>query len=70
MPVNVVSANSNNPRVQALRERHAALSQEIDNARRLPSTTDFYLKQLKKQKLLIKEKISMLADGLEEAVRH
>lgn len=70
MPVNVVSANSNNPRVQALREKHAALSQEIENARKIPSTTDFYLKQLKKQKLLLKEKISVLSEGREEAVRH
>ena len=66
MPMNVVSDYSTAPRVQALKERHAALSEQIDEARKSLSTTDFYLNQLKKQKLKIKEKISAMEQGDED----
>lgn len=43
--------------IQALRAKHEALSEQIDTARKDLSTTDFYLNQLKKQKLVLKEQI-------------
>lgn len=47
-----------NPRIKALIDKHSELSQKVDDAQRTLSSPDFYIKQLKKQKLLIKEKIS------------
>ncbi len=47
-----------NPRIQALLERHESLSKEIEDAQRTLSTSDHYLKQLKKRKLVVKEKIA------------
>lgn len=47
-----------NPRIQALLERHSLLSKEIEEAQKKPSTSDHDLKQLKKRKLLVKEKIA------------
>lgn len=44
-------------RIEALKQKHAALKSRIDEMRGLPSTTDFYLNQLKKQKLMLKEQI-------------
>lgn len=44
-------------RVQALRNKHAVLNSRIEKAQNIPSTTDFYLRQLKKQKLMLKEEI-------------
>ena len=46
-----------NPRVQALLERHEELSKQIEEAQRTLSTKDHYLKQLKKRKLIVKERI-------------
>ncbi|MCC7305697.1 MAG: DUF465 domain-containing protein [Alphaproteobacteria bacterium] len=42
-------------RVQALQQKHAILSSRIHEAHNHPSSTDFYLRQLKKERLLIKE---------------
>ncbi len=47
----------NSSRVIALQERHHLLEQQIEDAQRSPSVTDFYLRSLKKQKLALKEKI-------------
>ncbi len=44
-------------RIKALREKHAFLSDTIEKMQGRPSTTDFYLRQLKKQKLMLKEEI-------------
>lgn len=44
-------------RLQALRAKHQILSQRIDEAQKHPSTADFYVSQLKKQKLMIKEEL-------------
>lgn len=57
MSLATVSEVSVNPRIKALKEKHTALSQEIEEAQKNLSTTDFYLSQLKKQKLMVKEKI-------------
>lgn len=42
-------------RFEALRSKHLKYKAMIKEARKNPSTTDFYLNQLKKQKLLIKD---------------
>ena len=47
-----------NPRVQALLERHEELPRQIEEAQKTLSTKDHYLKQLKKRKLVVKEKIA------------
>ena len=47
-----------NPRIEALKEKHSALSHELEEARKKLSTPDFHLSQLKKEKLLVKEKIA------------
>jgi len=50
-------------RLEALRQRHSVLSTRIEEAHKSPSTTDFYLRQLKKQKLVLKEEI----EGIRES---
>lgn len=47
-----------NPRMQALLERHEALSREIEEAQKNLSTNDHALKLLKKRKLIVKEQIA------------
>lgn len=54
---NTPTASKENPRIKALRAKHRELSQRVDDARKQLSTTDFYLNQLKKQKLIVKEKL-------------
>jgi len=49
--------SSQSSRIEALRQRHSVLSSRIEEAYKRPSTTDFYLSQLKKQKLSLKEEI-------------
>jgi len=44
-------------RVEALRAKHTALSERIREEQKRPSSADYYLRQLKKQKLQIKEEI-------------
>lgn len=51
------SSASHESRLEALRQKHAMLSTRIEQEQRRPSATDFYLRQLKKQKLLLKEEI-------------
>ncbi len=46
-----------NPPVKALKEKHIALSKQVEEAQKDLSTTSFYLNQLKKQKLVMKERI-------------
>jgi hypothetical protein len=50
-------------RVEALRSKHSILADRIEEAQRQPSTTDFYLRQLKKEKLFLKEKIEALGES-------
>ncbi len=58
MPLSTVSEVSNiNSRVIALKERHAVLAQELDEARKSPSVDNIYINILKKRKLMVKEKL-------------
>ncbi len=50
-------------RVEALRARHSALSRKIESEQIRPSSSDWYLKDLKRQKLKIKEELEVLKDG-------
>ncbi|MAF97859.1 MAG: DUF465 domain-containing protein [Micavibrio sp.] len=43
--------------MEALQNKHSRLSRRIEQEQRNPSTTDFFLRQLKKQKLALKEEI-------------
>lgn len=52
-----VSEVSVNPRIEALRAKHKGLSQKVEQAHNNLLTTDYYLSQLKKQKLIVKEKL-------------
>lgn len=52
--------SSQSSRLEALRKRHSHISDRIEEAHRRPSTTDFYLRQLKKEKLMLKEQIEGL----------
>ncbi len=54
--------SAQNSRLEALRQRHSVLSSRIEEAYKSPSTTDFYLRQLKKQKLFLKEEIEGIRD--------
>jgi hypothetical protein len=47
-------------RLESLREKHASLSARIEDAQKRPFSADFYVKQLKKQKLAVKEQIQAL----------
>jgi hypothetical protein len=62
MPSRVLSS-SQPSRLEALRIRHAALNLRLEDAQKAPSTNDFFLRQLKKQKLMLKEEI----EGLRES---
>lgn len=55
--------SSQKSRLEALRTRHSVLSSRIEEAQKSPATTDFFLRQLKKQKLMLKEEI----EGIREA---
>ena len=53
-------ASSQTSRIKALQDKHAAISHQVKEAQISLSTTDYYLNQLKKQKLLLKEEIEGL----------
>ncbi|MCC6598119.1 MAG: DUF465 domain-containing protein [Alphaproteobacteria bacterium] len=50
-------------RVNALKAKHSIISTKLEEEQRRPSTSDFYLRQMKKQKLLLKEQIEGLREG-------
>lgn len=66
MPSRELSSSHAN-RLEALRTRHAILSGKLEDAQKSPSTTDFYLRQLKKEKLHLKEEIEGLRESEERA---
>ena len=46
-----------NSRVMALRAKHAELSRKVEDEQKTLSSPDYYLRHLKKQKLLLKEEL-------------
>ena len=63
MPMASRALNTNPSKVRALKDKHAALEDRINEALKSPSTAsaDFYLKQLKKQKLALKDTIEQMS---------
>lgn len=57
MPNSHESTNGAEARLRALQQKHAVLASRIEEAQKHPATTDFYLRQLKKQKLVLKEQL-------------
>jgi hypothetical protein len=51
-------------RLQTLKRKHATLQVEIENEQSRPASADFYLKQLKRQKLFLKDQIEDLVGTL------
>lgn len=62
-----VLSSSQHSRLEALRARHAVLSSRLEDAQKSPSTNDFFLRQIKKEKLMLKEQIEGLRSGEERA---
>ena len=58
MSLSTLTDVSVHPRVKALKEKHQELSQQIDDAQKALYKSDYDLSQLKKEKLLVKEKIA------------
>lgn len=59
MSVSTVTGIYSNPRAKALKDKHLALSQKVEEAQKNLSGNDFYLNQLKKQKLSVKEQLAI-----------
>lgn len=53
----------NTAKIKALKNKHSVLENRIHEAMKSPSSAsaDFYLKQLKKQKLILKDTIEKMA---------
>lgn len=49
--------SSQESRFKTLQQKHALLSSQIQEVYNTPSAADFYLKQLKKQKLRLKDEL-------------
>ena len=47
--------------VHELKKKHQALSMQVDEAQRAPSSNDLHISELKKQKLRLKEEITRLS---------
>ena len=47
--------------IQELKRKHAALSEAVENAQRMPAIDTLHLTDLKRQKLRIKEEIERLS---------
>ncbi len=61
MAAQTASASQKDLHIKSLEQKHAALSKKIEDAYKDLSSTDQYLSQLKKKKLIIKEKIASIA---------
>lgn len=53
-------ASSQVSRIRALQDKHTVISSQLNEAQNSPSATDFYLRQLKKQKLYLKDELEGL----------
>lgn len=47
-------------RLEALKSKHMLIDERIEEEQSRPAVADFYLRQLKKQKLILKEQIESL----------
>lgn len=56
-----LNAHAVNPaHLEALQARHAGLEEKIEREQSWPSTSPFYIRELKKMKLALKEEIETL----------
>lgn len=60
--------NTRASRLAALRRRHEQISDKLDTLKRSPSISDFYLNELKKQKLRVKDAMEEVLSGRENVV--
>lgn len=60
-------SSSQASRLETLRQKHADLSRKIEREQAFPGATDFYLRQLKKRKLMLKEQIEFMGEGAASA---
>ena len=58
-------ANDYTAKIKSLKNKHLALENRIEEALKSPSTAsaDFYLRQLKKQKLVLKDEIERMSQS-------
>lgn len=66
MPQKALSEVSTS-RVEALRQKHLAVEAQIIDAIRSPSIADYYIRNLKKQKLMIKEEMEAMREKRKSA---
>ena len=66
MPQKALSEVSTS-RVEALRKKHLAVEAQIIDAIRSPSIADYYIRDLKKQKLMIKEEMESMREKRKSA---
>lgn len=59
--MSLTSSSDPTAHLKALKKKHLAISERLEKAQGRPSTADYYLTQLKKQKLLLKDRIEHLA---------
>lgn len=52
-----LASSSNVSRMKALQTKHAILSSQIEDGQSNPSTPDFLLRQLKKERLYLKDRL-------------
>ncbi len=56
-------ASAQEARLKALRARHAALAEKVDREQGRAAISEWYVRDLKKQKLRLKEEIEDLKDA-------
>lgn len=60
-------SEQSNSRISALKDKHMKYKNLLREARKSPASTDFYIQQLKKQKLLVKDILERESVGLQES---
>lgn len=58
--MSTTASSEQSKRLEALKSKHAMIAKRLENAMKTPSSADYYLTQLKKQKLLLKDSILKL----------
>lgn len=58
--MSIIASSEQSKRIEALKAKHTLISQRLETAMKTPSAADYYLTQLKKQKLLLKDSIIKL----------
>ncbi|MCD8494084.1 MAG: DUF465 domain-containing protein [Alphaproteobacteria bacterium] len=56
-------------RLEALKAKHYAIAERLETAMKRPGMADYYLKQLKKQKLQLKDSIQQFMESNDSVKR-